>query len=313
MSKGSAPTSSTVVQTNLPEYVQPYLERILRTGEQLTETPLEQFGGERIAGESPERETASEGIKSLYEFGSPYFGETMDATRQVIRGMQAPTRFTQPSEEMRLAMQQLGLQVPESRVDEYMSPYMTAVIERQKEAARKSSEAQRAGRAAQQVQRGAFGGSRAALQDITADTALTEQMADIEALGRQKAFEQASGQFERDRAAELARQTGSLAGLQQLAGLGERSQAGLLSRLGQLEAVGKAEEARRQLGLDQAYQEFIERREFPKEQLDYLRGLISGTPFPRTSTQMGYQSQNLPAQLLGLGITGLQLSQLFGR
>lgn len=312
MSKGSAPSSSTVVQTNLPEYVQPYLERILKTGEEITETPLEQYGGERIAGESPQRTMASQGIEQLYQLGAPYFGETMDTTRQLIRQMQAPSLFTQPSQEMRSAMEALGLEVPTSRVDEYMSPYMQNVVDITKRKAREEAEQAQAARQAAQVGAGAFGGSRAALQDITAQQKLEDRLADIQATGSQQAYEQAASQFERDRAAEMGRASSAMSGLAQLASLGERSQAGLLARLAQLESVGKAEEGRRQLGLDQAYQEFIERREYPREQLDYLRGLISGTPFPRTQTTMGYQAQNLPAQLLGLGITGYQLANMFG-
>lgn len=60
MGKGSGgggvaptPTKSTVTQTSLPEYAQPYYERLLDRGEAESETPYEAYGGPRIAGFDP--------------------------------------------------------------------------------------------------------------------------------------------------------------------------------------------------------------------------------------------------------------------
>jgi hypothetical protein len=133
---------------------------------------------------------------------------------------------------------------------------------------------------------------------------LQSRLAGIEATGRQAAFEQAQSQFERDRAAEAAQRSAAMGGLRQLAGLGAESQASMLERLAQLESVGAAEEGRRQAELDLTYADFLERRDYPERNLEKLRALISGTPFPTsTSTTQQYQS-NMLKDLLGLGIQG---------
>ena len=84
----------------------------------------------------------------------------------------------------------------------YESPYMQRVLDVQKrraveDAQKAQLEQFRASR------RGTYGGARQALLQAEREKALGQQLGDIEATGRQKAFEQAQAQFERDRAAQL--------------------------------------------------------------------------------------------------------------
>ena len=87
-----------------------------------------------------------------------------------------------------------------------MSPYMQGVVKSQVEAAEKTIRASKAGRSAEAIQAGAFGGSRQAVQEALAGEALGRQVADIEREGLQSAFESAAQQFERDRAAGMTQE-----------------------------------------------------------------------------------------------------------
>jgi len=108
------------------------------------------------------------------------------------------------------SFQQFQYQEPEdftaAAAQRYMSPYMQAAVESQQEAAQREFERQGAGRAAQAVQAGAFGGSRQAVQEALAEEALGRQVADIQRTGMQTAFEQAARQFESDRAARMTQE-----------------------------------------------------------------------------------------------------------
>ena len=64
-SGSSAPTQTKVVNTDLPEYVQPYFERLLQRGEAESNQPYTPYGGERIAYFSPD-ELASQGMTRGY-------------------------------------------------------------------------------------------------------------------------------------------------------------------------------------------------------------------------------------------------------
>lgn len=150
------------------------------------------------------------------------------------------------------------------QVEQYMSPYMDAVTEAQKREATRQAAMQKAGRSAAAVRAGAFGGSRQAIQEGMAEEALQRQIGDIEAVGKQKAFENAQAQFERDRAASLASQQANVqSGLQaalanQQAGVttGRENLGALLStqQLGTqagLQAALANQQARQQAGLTQ--------------------------------------------------------------
>jgi len=286
MNKGGGGTQ-TVVQGEVPEYAEPYLKNILATAETVYDRPYTEYTGQRIAEEAPQRTLASEGIEQLVEVGAPYYGEAMDVTRGLIRQFQEPQQFTTEI------------------AQEYMTPFLEENLRRQKSAALTDYQAQAARRSADAIKAGAFGGGREGVIEAQAESNLMKRLADIEATGRQSAYEQAQQQFERDRAFRSG-QLGSQADLATgLAGLGERSTGAYLERLQQLEGVGKAEEARRQLQLDQAYQEFLAQQQFPEEQLERFGALIRGTPQATRTAPT-----NVGQQLLGLGLTGLQLAEL---
>ena len=123
--------------------------------------------------------------------------------------------------------------------NKYMSPYMSAVVEDQKSQAIQDFERQGAGRAAQAVQAGAFGGSRQAIQESLAEESLQDRLGSIGAAGSQAAFEQAQQQFERDRSAQ-ERQLGM-----QVGEFG-RVQGGLASEQGRVDALRLQEQSQRE-------------------------------------------------------------------
>lgn len=89
---------------------------------------------------------------------------------------------------------------------DYMSPYMREVIDVQKNRANQDYQEAKAGRDAQAIRAGAFGGSRQAVADSLAARDQQELLNKIEATGLQSAYENAQQQFERDRAANLGAQ-----------------------------------------------------------------------------------------------------------
>lgn len=106
-------------------------------------------------------------------------------------------------------------------------------------------------------------------------------------------------------------QFGATTGLQagtQLANLGTAAQQAELNRIQALAAVGEQQQGLQQKELDTAYQNYMEQRDWEKNQLGYLSGLIRGTPFSTTQTQTATASApSTTSQLLsaGLGTAGL--------
>ena len=308
MGKGrqQAPADQTVVQTNLPKYVRPYFERLLERTEAESKREYEPYEGQRLAGEAQDTLDARQKARGIAGSGIAGLPQAQAATTAGIGR----------------ALQGMGYQAGQFDSDaaaQYMSPYMQQVVDVQKERAILDAQRQGAGRAAQAVQSGAFGGSRAAIQEGMAQEALGRQLAEIQASGQQQAFEQAQQQFERDRSARadaerLGLGAAELVGGQArgLADLGRLAREGDIESARLLEQVGKDVTARDQAGLDLAYQDFVRQRDYPREQLQFLSSVLRGVPVQPSTETTSMQSYNPIQQLLGTGISALGLYKGLG-
>ena len=304
--KQSVPADQTVVQSNLPKYVRPYFERLLDRTEAESLRDYETYEGQRLAGEAQDTLNSRQRARDIAGSG--------------IAGLPAAQAATTAG--VGRALQGMGFeagQFDSAAADQYMSPYMQQVVDVQKERAILDAQRQGAGRGAQAVQAGAFGGSRAAVQEALAGEALNRQLAEIQASGQQQAFEQAQQQFERDRAARADAEriglgAGELAGQQarSLADLGRLAREGDIESARLLEQVGRDITAREQAGLDLAYQDFVRQRDFPRENLQFLSSILRGVPITPSTETTTMQAYNPIQQLLGTGISALGLYKGLG-
>jgi hypothetical protein len=314
---GSQPTTSTVNQSNLPEYARPYFERMMERAEAESNQPYVEYGGQRLAGFSPDTQQGFDITRGVAARGTPeadIAGGILGAS--ALRGLGASDYTASPIQQQAFGREQ---------AQQYMSPYMDEVLARQKAAAVRDFSEGRPARETQAIRSGAFGGYRSAIQEGGAQRGLGERLSAIEATGRQRAFENAQTQFERDRAASMQAQGTSeaqrLAAAQYgLAGAGLGLQAG--QQFGQLGAMrqgltmqqsqalqqqGGAQQEQQQRELDMAYQDFLNQRDFDKQQINYMSSILRGVPVQPTQVRNTYENPNPLAQFGGLGIAGLGL------
>jgi hypothetical protein len=137
-------------------------------------------------------------------------GNVRDATAERIQADKmnaAQTQFQANLERFQMAAPD---RFNQAQAEQYMSPYIRNVLDTQKR------EAMRDARQGQVVQdlgaarQGTYGGSRQLLAGLERERNLGQQLGDIEARGLQAAFESSQGQFERDRAAQMAAQQANL-------------------------------------------------------------------------------------------------------
>lgn len=343
MGKGSsAPTTQTVTQTNIPKEFMPYFDRLMGRVEGQSLQPYQAYGGQRLASsdqfadigasQAMTRNIAGTGITGLPMAQNAVAGNIMRAQQL---GQYGPGQFSQynygPAQ-----------QFTSQAAQQYMSPYMENVLDVQKSKAIQDFDRLRGARNAQAVQAGAFGGSRQGVQEGIAQEALMRQMGEIDATGRQAAYEQAASQFGADRAARLAQQQAQAAELErvqtgreasrqfgagqgiaalgaagtaagQLANLGEQERATNIQNAQLLESIGKAQQGETQAGLDIGYQDFLRQQGYPQEQLGFYSDILRGLPVAAASSQsqQNYQSYNPMQQMLGAGLSGLSLYKAF--
>jgi hypothetical protein len=128
----------------------------------------------------------------------------------------------------------------------YMSPFMEGVVGEQKRGALEDFEQRQSARDAAATQAGAFGGSRQAVAQSLAEEELSEQLGQIEKIGRQDAYAQAAQQFERDRAAQMQQEG------RQAAEFG-RVQAGQAAEQGRVDALRLQEQSQREMAQADEY------------------------------------------------------------
>lgn len=236
---GQQQVTSTVTQSNLPAYVQPYFEQVLQRGLFESARPYQPYGGQRLAQFAPEETAAQRGIAGLQR--PEQLGMASDIAAQVgyggmpsgmaIAGQFQPGAITptyqateyqtgygpgqfgagyeasQVTPGYQAGQVQAGFEAGSmaapGTLTSYMSPYQQAVTDVEKREAVRASEAQRPQVGAGAARAGALGGTRATLLEAERQRALGQQLGDIQARGSQAAFEQARAGFEADRAARL--------------------------------------------------------------------------------------------------------------
>ena len=205
---------------------------------------------------------------------------------------------------------------------EYMSPYMQGVVERQKQAATRDYMKGLPAISAAAARAGGRGGTREALLQSEAQRNLATQLGDIEAKGLQQAYEQSSGQFERDRAAALqaalanqaatqdvARQNLQAAmGIQQL-GAGQSLEAQRLNQAMGL-TVGQqnlsAEQARQQFMGSQSLQAQLANQQAAQRSAEFQRQQEMQAAMANQQAGLTVGQQNLAAQLQAMGLNAQQ-------
>ena len=274
------PQTMTQQTSNIPEYFQPYLERLFDRGEAVTTEPFQRYEGQRLAEISPQQKAAYQGVEEMVGGYKPYIG-----TADVLTA-QAALQSTDPT-----------------AVASRMSPYQQSVIDIQKREALRDANKLQQQIASAAAGAGAYGGSRQALQESELARQTGQRLADIQAVGSQQAYQQAMNQLSADRAASLA------AG-QQFAGLGAQQQQLGLAGLGALETVGGSQQAQKQKALDIGYEDFARETTYPQQQLQEMSSLLRGFNLP-VSTYTTSQTQQTPptfgqqAAGLGLGALGI--------
>ena len=299
MGKGNDSTTTTT-SGDLPDYIKPYVERFLPRAETVSTMPYQTYGSQRLAQFSPDTQNAFQMIRNTA--GTPATGITQaQQTASGIAGFQ-PGQITNKD-------------WTQADVQGYMNPYVQNVLDVQKNRAQQKYLEDQQMRNAQAIQAGAYGGNRRFVQDTLAQRDLNQQLQGIEAEGLQSAYDRASGMFTSDQARNLQAQMANEEARRLGAGLGldaAKTQADLANMYQQygfnaaqaLSGVGAKQQQQQQAGLDIAYQDFVNQRDYPYQQLAKYSSLLYGAPVQGSQTSTTTQpAPDFLSQLLGVATT----------
>jgi hypothetical protein len=336
----SKPAVTNNIQSNeMPEEFKPYFNNMMTRAEAMSNTPYQTYGGQRIADTSADTLASRMMGREIATSGQPGIQDAMEMTRNAAAGA---NQYTSASP---YQFSQYNYQDPEmfsaQNIQNYMSPYMQGVVDIEKRKANQEFQQANQKRASDAVFSGAFGGSRSGVQQAMAENDYLNRSGDIQTRGLQSAFDSAANLFEKDRAAKyqtdaaraaelsriqrgqadenLARDRFGMEGLtfqseqaQQLADLQERATAGDTRAAALLENIGRSTEAEQQKGLDMGYQDFLNQRDYGRQQIADYSSILRGLPIApvgtsnTTTTATAAQPSGIQ-QLLGAGTAALGL------
>ena len=249
---GSSGSGQTVAyQTNIPEYAQPYFEKLIGQAGAISQAQYQPYTGERIAQFTPLQQQAFAGTQQRQI--TPQLGAASQiaqaAAMQGVGQQYNPSAFTaQQITPGQIGYERVGTQAftTPGAAQAYMSPYMQNVVDIQQREAQRQADIARTQRGAQAVGAGAFGGSRQAIMEAEAARNLAMQKGDIQAQGLQSAFSTGREAFMQDQARALqAQQMNQQAGINVgQSGLQAMMQAQQQNQQAQLEAQRMAEQSR---------------------------------------------------------------------
>jgi hypothetical protein len=292
----AAPTSTS--QTTIPEYAKPYAEKMLGKSEALTESPYQTYGGQRMATATPEQQ----------------------AVRQNVAGMEQPGQFAAGTGlaaagglgALGAGQQYMAMATDPGAQQAFMSPYMQNVVDLQKQEAIRDAQKGQLAQNLGAVRQGTYGGARQLLAGTERERNLQQNLANIQATGAQKAYEQAMqgmqfGTTAGLQGAQAATQAGATLG--QL-GIGQQ-QAGIDLAKAQ-EAFGAMGQAEQQKALDLQYQDFLQQQQYPYKQLGFMSDILRGSAnLAATGGKTVYEAPpSVASQIGGLGLAGLGVYNL---
>jgi hypothetical protein len=338
-------------QQDIAPTLRPYVTDVLSRAKGQVDAPYQAYPGERVVGFTPQELAAQEGIQQMagqyglasmapgltssaayYNPAYSYLGQTGE-TLATGAGALAESGGIQRGAARAIGRDEVGrFGLTGEDIQKYMDPYQQAVTDIEKRQAQQDALQTAQAIAAKSAGAGAFGGSRQAILESQAASDLGTRLADIQARGQQRAYQQALqtaaqqqqvglGEAAAQRAREqqlgagiagLAGQYGQLAGgLGSLSGqygsLGQQALGQGYRELGYLSGVGETQRGLGQQRADIAFGEFQQQRDYPMRQLERYAGMAFGVP-------SGYlqQQQAQPStlqQLAGAGLTAVGLGR----
>jgi len=356
-----ADTTQNVFQTNIPDYAKPqYEELVNQAAKQIYTTdasgkvtgvkPYEAYGGQRIAGFTPQQLGVQQNVAGLT--APSQFGTATNTlgTSAGIAGMAAPTGLNQAfgynPNTINAQNVLTGAFTDPGMASAYMDPYTQQVTDIAKTEAQRQADIQANQAAMASIGRGTFGGGRQALMQSEANRSTQQLLNDIQMKGGSAAYNAAQQAFQADQARALdAARANQAAGLQAnqytqqgqqyAAGIGKdiglaglqaqieagrtQGQLGATEQTAQLErlkaqAVSAAEQQAYQQQInDINYQNYLNAQNYGKAQLGFQSDILRGTVGTAATAQQATNqaAPSLASQLLGTGLGALGAYKAF--
>jgi hypothetical protein len=283
------PSGSTNTQ-GLADWAAPYITNYLGQAQAPSQSPYQAYQGPLTAGASNLQSTAFQGLGSL--------------TVPSSIGDAATTAGNLATKAGNLSYTPTTTSFDATQAQNYMNPYLQASLNPQLDEARRQSQITQTQNAGKMTQAGAFGGGRQAILDAETQRNLGTNLANITGQGYNTAYGNAMSQFNADQARKMNEaqfgatyaNTGLNTALSAAQAQGALSNTQNQANIGNINAQlagGNTQRGITSEGISADVEEFNKQRQFPYQQIQFQRDMISGLPTGSV--------QNTPGQMSGIG------------
>jgi hypothetical protein len=260
-----SPSYGSSNEGNISSWAGPYVTNMLAQGQALANMPYQTYQGPLTAGPSSIQQNLFKGLgginlpqnygQSFTNQGAPTMPSTATPSETSLVSQAASGQpFTQATGAAAAPID-YGNQ---SIAAQYMNPYLQQSLQPQLDALRYQSKINQQDLLGNLTKQGAFGGDRQAVAQGIAEGNLLASQANLIGQGYNTAYQNAMNQFNTEQT-----QGQNLANT--LAGIG-----------GQQQAINQA-------GVTADYNEFLNQRNYPEQQVQFLQSLLSGLPIQTVS------------------------------
>lgn len=332
-SSSQQPQQTTVTNTTLPAYAQPYVTDVMSRAQGIASRPYEAYSGARIAPFAQDQLQAFDVARDAPNAGQTQFNQADNLTG--IAAINAQNSGYNPGA---ISADQVSTGTwDNAAAQQYMSPYLTNVLDAI--TARQADSFSRAQleRDAQAKKAGVFGGYRQGVESAVARGQHELNLGDLVSQTLNQGWNNAQQMFTSDQGRSLtadtsnqranleasmanegnalkaAQQKLSMAqgigalGAQQGA-LGAQRADTQLKGLEALRSTGLDQQRQTQASLDQAYTDFQNQRDYERTNLTWLNNTIRGNVTGTNSNTVTTEASNPYTQMLGLGVGAVGLA-----
>ena len=305
----ASPTNTTVQNTNIPDYAQPYVESMLgATQQQLFNTSTDASGNVNITGIKPYQPYSSN--PSDYVAG---FSPLQQQAQQGAANLQLPGQLgaatgaaaTGTMQALSAGQNLQGQLTNPNAMAQYMNPYLQNTLAPSMQLLNQQYGQQAAQEQGQATQANAFGGSREALMGGLNQQ--NQMLAQNQLVGNayNQAYQNAQGQAANVANLGLQGAQAGISGAGQLGSLGGQQlqeQQGILSAQN---AAGAQQQAQQQQIINQGIQNYAVAQQYPEQQLAFMNAQLRGLPLQSSTVQQYQAAPSAISQAAGLGTAGI--------
>jgi hypothetical protein len=302
----SAPTSSTTVTSNIPEYAEPYVTNMLDlTQKQLFKTdstgitgfePYQPYSNnvkDYFAGFSPLQQQAQSDAGAMQQPGQFALGSGL-AGSAGIRSLGAAGQYSQDvTNKQRVdaagkpIFDQTGNPVfdASNTTQSYMSPYQQNVTDFAKQSAVREAQMAQNAQNLGAARQGTYGGARQTLANMERERNLLSNLSNIQTQGSQTAYDKAMQTQQFGAGLGMQGYGQALGAGSALGQLGTAQQGADIARQNQMATMGGQQQALEQNRINQSIQDYSTQQQYPLMQLGFMSNMLRGLPMEGLSRQ----------------------------